>query len=286
MADSIKAEGKAIEKGEYIIGIAIILAALLVSGTVFMGMGSITDAIGKVKLTAAVAPSGTNPTPAPTPTPTPTPTPAPSAPAKLTLDYSTAQFQGKADASVIMVEYSDFECPYCERVLPTIEQVKTAYPNMKFIFRQFPLSFHPNAQKAAEASLCAAQQGKFWEMHDKMYANQQAIAVADIKKYASGLGLDTTKFNACLDGGITAAAVASEEQEGAGIGIRGTPGFLVYSKSVKSDALVTKLQGIATTLQALGVDASVVEVNGAGNGIVFAGALPFANFQEVMNAFN
>jgi len=185
-----------------------------------------------------------------------------------------------------MVEYSDFECPYCERVLPTIAQVKSAYPNMKFTFRQFPLSFHPNAQKAAEASLCAADQGKFWEMHDKMYANQQAITVADVKKYASDLKLDTAKFNACLDNGAKAAQVSAEEQEGASIGIRGTPGFLVYSTSAKSDALVSKLQGIATSLQALGVDASVVEVSGAGNGIVFAGALPFANFQQVMDAFN
>ena len=282
MADSIKAEGKAIEKGEYIIGIAIILAALLVSGTVFMGMSSVTDAIGKVKLTVA---SGTAPTPAPT-TPTPTPT-VPTVQKLAGLDYSSAQFQGKADAGIIMVEYSDFECPYCEKVLPAIAQVKAAYPDMKFIFRQFPLSFHPSAQKAAEASLCAAQQGKFWELHDRMYAKQTALAVSDIKGYAAAIsGIDSAKFNACLDGGAMAAQVASEENEGAGIGIRGTPGFLVYSKSAKSDALVAKLQPIATNLQALGVDASVVEVAGAGNGIVFAGALPYANFQEVMNAFN
>ena len=282
------AEGKSIEKGEYVIGIAIILAALLVSGTVFMGMGSITDAIGKVKLVVTAAPSGTTPTPTPTPKPTPTPTPTVPTVQKLAaIDYSTAPFQGKADASVIMVEYSDFECPYCSKVLPAIAQVQKGYPNMKFMFQQFPLSFHPNAQKAAEASLCANAQGKFWELHDKMYANQQAIAVADIKGYAKAIsGMDATKFNTCLDSGEMAAKVSSEENDGAGIGIRGTPGFMVYSKSVKSDALVSKLQSIATNLQALGVDASVVEMPGAGNGIVFAGALPYANFQEVMNAFN
>ena len=98
--------------------------------------------------------------------------------------------------------------------------------------------------------------------------------------------MDATKFDACLDSGEMAAKVAAETNEGASIGIRGTPGFMVYSKSVKSDALVSKLQSIATNLQALGVDASVVEISGAGNGIVFAGALPYANFQEVMNAFN
>jgi len=186
-----------------------------------------------------------------------------------------------------MVEYSDFECPYCSKVLPAIAQVQSAYPNMKFMFQQFPLSFHPNAQKAAEASLCANQQGKFWELHDKMYANQGAIAVSDIKGYAAAItGMDAAKFNACLDGSSMAAKVAAEENEGASIGIRGTPGFMVYSKSARSDALVSKLQAIATKLQALGVDASVVDITGAGNGIVFAGALPYANFQEVMNAFN
>ncbi|MFA6214274.1 MAG: thioredoxin domain-containing protein [Candidatus Micrarchaeia archaeon] len=284
MSDSIKAEGKAIEKGEYVIGIAIILAALLVSGTVFMGMSSITDAIGKVKLTVTAAPSGNSTgTPAPTPTPTPTPTVQ-----KLSgLDYSSAPFKGNADGSVIMVEYSDFECPYCGRVEPTLVQLQGAYPNMKFVYQQFPLSFHPNAQKASEASLCANQQGKFWEIHNKMYANQAAITVADIKGYAAAIsGMDTAKFNACLDSGQTASQVASEEQEGQGIGISGTPGFLVYSKSVKGDALVAKLQPVAAELAALGVDAYVVEVDGAGNGIVFAGALPYANFQKVMNAFN
>jgi protein-disulfide isomerase len=186
-----------------------------------------------------------------------------------------------------MVEYSDFECPYCGKVEPTIEQVQAAYPNMKFIYQQFPLSFHPNAQKASEASLCANVQGKFWELHKKMYANQQAISVADIKGYAKAIsGIDATKFNTCLDSGEMATKVATETNEGASVGIRGTPGFMVYSKSAKSDALVAKLQKIATSLQSLGVDASVIEMGGAGNGIVFAGALPYANFQEVMNAFN
>jgi protein-disulfide isomerase len=282
---AIEKEGKAIEKGEYIIGIAIILAALLVSGTIFMGLSSITDAIGKVKLTV----TGANGT-APSPTPTPTPTPTPSAPtvAKLSgLDYSAAPSKGNADGSVIMVEYSDFECPYCGKVEPTLSQVMAAYPNMKFAYQQFPLSFHPNAQKASEASLCAAKQGKFWEIHDKMYASQTALSVADLKGYAAAIpGMNAAAFNSCLDSGETAAQVAKEQTEGAGAGIRGTPGFLVYAKSAKSDALVAKLQSVAKGLQALGVDAGVVEVSGAGNGIVFAGALPYANFKEVMDAFN
>jgi protein-disulfide isomerase len=282
--ETMAAEGKAIEKGEYVIGIAIILAALLISGTMYMGVGSVTDAIGKVKLTVS---TGTAPTPTPNPTPAANTTPAATVQKLSGIDYGSAPFKGKADAGVVMVEYSDFQCPYCSRVLPSIAQTQAAYPNMKFIFRQFPLSFHPNAQKAAEASLCAAQQGKFWELHDKMYANQDALAVSDIKGYAAAItGIDTAKFNACLDNGAMAAQVAAEEADGANVGIRGTPGFMVYSTNAKSDALVAKLQTVATGLQALGVDATVVEVNGVGDGIVFAGALPFENFQQVMNAFN
>ncbi|MCX6770455.1 MAG: DsbA family protein [Candidatus Micrarchaeota archaeon] len=280
MADSIKTEGKAIEKGEYIIGIAIILAALLVSGTVFMGMNSVTDAIGKVKLTVTAAPSGGSGT-TPTPTPTPTPT-VPTVQQLSGLDYSTAPFRGSASADLVMAEYSDFQCPYCGNAEPTMVQLQAAYPNMKFIYRQFPLSFHPYAQKAAEASLCANAQGKFWELHDKMYANQNSLAVSDIKGYAAAIsGMNATAFNTCLDSGTMAAEVSKEEQEGVGIGIQGTPSFLIYSKSVKSDALEAKLQALATKLQT-----GVVQVNGAGYGIVVVGALPYANFQEVMSAFN
>ncbi|GEM_PF-1018601 len=285
---AIEMEGRALEKGEYVIGIAIILAALLVSGTVFMGMNSVVDAIGKVKLNVTTVSGGTGT--APTPTPTPTPTPEPTVPTvqKLPgLDYSTAPSKGNADGSVMMVVYDDFECPYCGRAEPTLNQVVSAYPDMKFVYQQFPLSFHPNAQKAAEASLCAYDQGKFWELHDQMFAHQDAITVSDIKGYAAAIGgMDAAKFNTCLDSGEKATQVATEAEEGANVGIRGTPGFLVYSKSAKGDALVAKLQVVASSLQSLGVDAYVVEIEGAGNGVVFAGALPYANFKEVMDAFN
>jgi protein-disulfide isomerase len=246
-------------------------------------MGSVADAIGKVKLNVTTVSGGTGTGTAPTPTPAPAPT-VPAVQKLSGLDYSSAPSKG-GDGSLVMVEYSDFECPYCSRVEPTLKQVLGAYPDMKFVYQQFPLSFHPNAQKAAEASLCAHDQGKFWELHEKLYASQQALSVSDIKGYVAGLGMDAAKFNACLDSGEKASQVASEEETGASIGIRGTPGFMVYSKSAKGDALVAKLQAVASSLQA-GVDAGVVEVEGAGNGIVFAGALPYASFKEVMDAFN
>jgi len=280
---SEKAE-RGLEQGEYVIGIAIILAALLVSATVYISASGMQDALGKLKLTA---PSGGSAAPTPSPTPTPTPTPTPSGPVKLSgLDYSKAYSEGKADGKVVFVEYSDFQCPFCSRVNPTLTQVQAAYKDVKYIFRHFPLSFHENAQKAAEAAECAGAQGKFFEMHDAMFADQTKLAVSDLKATAAKLGLNATAFNTCLDGGSMASAVQAEEQEGASVGIRGTPGFLIYSAKDGSAALEAKLTPIVAKLSGLGVDAALVEVNGAGSGVVFAGALPYDNFKEVMDAFN
>lgn len=279
-----KDEGLAIEKGEYIIGIAIILASLLVSATVYISASGLQEAIGKLKLTVTVPSGGTQAQPT---VPTqPIQPAAPTGPVKLSgLDFTGANAQGKADGKVVFVEYSDFQCPYCGKATPTINQVKKDYTDAKYVFRHFPLSFHQYAQKAAEASECAAAQGKFWEMHDVLFANQDKLTVDDLKKDAADLKLDTAKFNSCLDGGQTATVVGGQENEGASVGIRGTPGFLIYSAKAKS-GLVDKLSPIATKLVGLGVDASVVEVDGAGTGIVFAGALPYANFKEIMDAFN
>ncbi|MCX8198018.1 MAG: thioredoxin domain-containing protein [Candidatus Micrarchaeota archaeon] len=276
---------RGLEQGEYVIGIAIILAALLVSATIYIGSSGIQEAIGKVKLTAPSAPSGGSQA-QPSPQAQPQPEPKQGSPKVSGLDYSNSYFKGKADAKVVLVEYSDFECPFCNRVNPTLAQLKKSYPEAKYVFRHFPLPFHPNAQKAAEAAECAGEQGKFFEMHDAMFAEQNKLSVPDLKAKAAAIGLDTAKFNSCLDSGKMASAVQSQMDEGESIGIRGTPGFLAYSTKDRSEALQSRLSTIASKLSGLGVDASVVEVEGAGFGIVFAGALPYSNFDEVMKAFN
>jgi protein-disulfide isomerase len=98
---------------------------------------------------------------------------------------------------------------------------------VKLVFRQFPLSFHPNAQKAAEASLCAADQKKFWEYHDVLFQNQKALQVDSLKKYAADLKLDTAAFNKCLDSGEKAATVKADMDAGQKAGVSGTPAFFV-----------------------------------------------------------
>jgi len=132
------------------------------------------------------------------------------------------------------VEYSDFQCPFCGKAQPTIDQVLKDYAGkVKIYFRQFPLTqIHQNAQKAAEAALLAGDQDKFWEYHDKLFQNQENLDVVNLKRYAAELGLDTAKFNAGLDSGEKAAQVSAELQEGAANGVQGTPAFFINGQLI------------------------------------------------------
>ncbi len=139
---------------------------------------------------------------------------------------------GSKDAKVTIVEFSDFQCPYCGMFeTNTYPQLKSQYIDtgkVRLVFRNFPLtSIHQNAEKAAEASDCANEQGKFWEYHAKLFANQQALDVTNLKQYASDLKLDTTKFNSCLDTGKMASAVQKDQTDGSSYGVSGTPTFYI-----------------------------------------------------------
>jgi predicted DsbA family dithiol-disulfide isomerase len=141
--------------------------------------------------------------------------------------------RGPAGAPVVLIEFSDFECPFCSRVVPAIQQVEKTYgEQVRVVFRQFPLNIHPNAQKAAEAALCADEQGKFWELHDAMFASQRELGVEQLKTKATGLGLDATRFNDCLDSGKLAARVASDLADGQKAGVTGTPAMFVNGRFI------------------------------------------------------
>ncbi|XXF80390.1 thioredoxin domain-containing protein [Myxococcaceae bacterium GXIMD 01537] len=141
---------------------------------------------------------------------------------------ATGPSKGPANAPITIVEFSDFECPFCSRAIGTVDEVVKKYGDkVRLVFRQFPLSFHPHAQKAAEAALCANDQGKFWEYHDVLFQNQKALEVENLKKYAADLKLDTAKFNACLDSNEKAATVKADMDEGQKAGVTGTPAFFI-----------------------------------------------------------
>ncbi len=138
---------------------------------------------------------------------------------------------GPAEAPVTIVEFSDFQCPYCSRIAPTLKQVTEKYGDqVRFVFRQFPLNIHAQAQKAAEASLCANEQGKFWEMHDAMFADQRNLGVDQLKEKATQIGLDGAAFAECLDSGRTAEAVSADLQAGSALGVSGTPATFINGR--------------------------------------------------------
>ena len=147
-----------------------------------------------------------------------------------------APFKGAKDAKVVIHEFSDFQCPYCSRVNKTIKQVMANYGDkVKIVWRHKPLPFHKDAPLASEAAIEAHKQkgnDGFWAMHDKLFANQRALMPDNLKTYAAELGLDTKKFNACLDDEKHRASVDNDMKEGQSAGVSGTPAFFVNGRFV------------------------------------------------------
>ena len=144
------------------------------------------------------------------------------------VEAGNAPSKGPKSAPVQIVEFSDFQCPFCGRVVPTIKQIEDKYGDkVRVSFRNFPLPFHQNAQIAAEAGAAANAQGKFWEMHDKMFTNQQALDRASLEKYAGDIGLDVGKFKADLDSGKYKDAINKDVEYAKTVNVNGTPAFFV-----------------------------------------------------------
>jgi predicted DsbA family dithiol-disulfide isomerase len=141
---------------------------------------------------------------------------------------------GSLDAPVTIVEFSDFECPFCRRAEPVFKQIQEEYGDqVRLVYRQFPLNdIHPRAQKAAEASLCADQQGQFWSMHDALFLEPVELEVASLKAKAATAGLDTEAFNECIDSGEQAARVSADVRAGVLAGVTGTPTAFINGRPV------------------------------------------------------
>jgi len=148
---------------------------------------------------------------------------------KLELAANASRVRGNPDAPVTIVEFADFQCPYCQSVQPILRQLMDKYNGkVRLGFRDFPLkSIHPQAQLAAEASRCAEEQGKFWEYHDLLLANQSALNPEAYRQHARSAGLDGQRFEACLASGKLNALIESDVQSGVALGILGTPAFYI-----------------------------------------------------------
>jgi protein-disulfide isomerase len=157
--------------------------------------------------------------------------------------------KGPADARVTIIEFSDFECPFCSRALPVLEEVMALYPDdVRLVYRHLPLErIHARARPAAEASLCADEQGKFWAYHDLLFANARALSDDDLKKYAEDSELDVAAWSQCMEDDRTNARIDADLEAGQAVGVTGTPAFIV-------------------------------------NGVIISGARPLPDFVELIDA--
>lgn len=170
-------------------------------------------------------------------------------PPRVTVAVDPARRRGPADAPVMIVEFSDYQCPYCRRAQDTLRQVMAKYPGrVAHAFRDFPLDeIHPRARAAAEAARCAGEQGKFWEYHTRLFERFGQLDRATLEAHAAELGLEAEKFKACLDTGKYRDAIQHDLEEGQRLGVEGTPAFFV-------------------------------------NGILLSGAQPLEEFEKIISA--
>jgi protein-disulfide isomerase len=163
--------------------------------------------------------------------------------------------RGPASAPVAIVEYSDFQCPYCRQAEPIVKQVRKVYGrNVRIVYMDFPLGFHPDAMGAALAARCADEQGQFWAYHDALLMGRLGISIPALKNQAASLGLDAASFDRCLDERKYAGAIESDMAEGRRSGVSGTPTFIIDGKPVVGAVGLSEFEkmvdaGLATRAQ-------------------------------------
>jgi protein-disulfide isomerase len=166
------------------------------------------------------------------------------APPSADVDAQSVNMRGPKDAPVTLVEFADYQCPYCAKVNPVVEQMKKEYGDkLAVVYKDFPLPMHKDSQKAAEGARCAGDQGKYWEYHDLLFTTHQ-VDISSLKKQAGELKLDQAKFDTCLDSGAEAAAVKKDLAEGQRLGLTATPSFFVNGHFFSGAADATTMHEI------------------------------------------
>jgi protein-disulfide isomerase len=148
---------------------------------------------------------------------------------------ATGPSKGPESAPITIIEFSDFQCPYCAKAEPTVKdlmELEKYKGKIRLVFRDYPLEFHKLAPKAAEAAHCAGDQGKYWEMHGRLFAGTPKLEVTDLKAYAREVQLDAGRFDKCLDSGEKAKVVQDHFKAGADAGVRGTPAFFINGRLI------------------------------------------------------
>jgi len=153
--------------------------------------------------------------------------------------------RGQKNAPVLMVEFADYECPYCQKVNADIKKLQEEFGDkLAVAFKDFPLPMHAHAAKAAEAARCAGAQGQFWEYHDLLFVNNKRLEIADLKGHARTLKLDPSRFDKCLDSGEQTAAVQKDAGEADSLRLTGTPSFLINGHFISGSASYDTLREI------------------------------------------
>ncbi|MEM7413012.1 MAG: DsbA family protein [Myxococcota bacterium] len=207
--------------GALIIGAAIVAAALLIQGSV----QNAADEVASLKETFGQIAAPTRPEPRRADRPG---RPDPSRRYAVNTKGSPAKGDAKA---LKVIEFSDFQCPFCNRVMPTLRQVEQTYGDkVQIVFKHLPLSIHPKAPAAHAAAEAAHKQGKFWEMHDKIFSDQRGMSEAKYLAYAAEIGLDVDQFKKDLQDPGVRARVEADTAEAARLGVSGTPAFFINGR--------------------------------------------------------
>ncbi len=277
-------------------GIIVLLAILLVGSVFTQGYGMVpcevcsTPAANNTAPTQPTQPSGTvNDTVQPTAPTQPTETAIPA----LTVGTGTNSARGNSSAVVKFVEFSDFQCPFCGRLYEQGgAQVKTNYVDtgkVQYYFRDFPLSFHPHALATSVAARCAGDQGKYWEMHDKLYDTQSAwtgLSSVDsaMKGYAVDLGLNNATFAGCYDNQSHASEINADFVDGQSYGVRGTPSnFLIIPKGKVDE---TTLKNAVSSLNQQYGDGISLYMDSTDYTVMVPGAYPYEAFETILKTVN